>query len=80
MTEAIIVSLITGVFSVIAVGITNHHSNQKITLQLDKHLAVIDEKLKEMSDRMDKFDETAKLAYKHDKDIAVIKVKLNINE
>ena len=49
METAIIVALITGVFSLGGVIITCHNSNRKIEAQLEKAQAVTDTKLDELT-------------------------------
>lgn len=47
--ESIIVSLITGILSLIGVIITNTQANKKIEIQLDKQQAITDTKLEELT-------------------------------
>ena len=47
--EAIIVALITGGLSLLGVILSNSQSNKKTELQLDKHQAITDTKLEELT-------------------------------
>lgn len=49
MESSIIVALITGIFTVISVIITNVNGNKKIETTLDKQQAVTDTKLEELT-------------------------------
>lgn len=49
MSEAVLVALITGGLSVLAVVITNNAANQKFAAQLEKQQAVTDTKLEELT-------------------------------
>lgn len=49
MSDAIVVALITGGCSVLAVIITNTIANQKFTQQLEKQQAITDTKLEELT-------------------------------
>lgn len=78
MTEGIIIAIITGLFSVLAVAFTNHHQNSKITTQLDKHQAVTDEKISELRRETEKHNKVIERTYKLEKDVEVIKTKLKM--
>ena len=49
MSDAVIVALITAAATVIAVGIQNRSTQAKVTAELEKHQAVTDTKLDELT-------------------------------
>lgn len=49
MSEAIIVAIITGGLSLIGVIVSNNHTSQSMDAKLDKHQAVTDTKLEELT-------------------------------
>ena len=49
MTEAIIVALITGGFALLGTWLTVSSGNQKIMAEMDKHEAVQDERISELT-------------------------------
>ena len=49
MSDAVLAALITGACAVIAELIINHNSNLKLFAEMDKHNAVIDTKMDELT-------------------------------
>lgn len=49
MSEAVIVALITGIFAVIAQFIISRQSSKELYAKLDKHQAVTDTKIEELT-------------------------------
>ena len=49
MSEAVIVAIITGGLSLIGVIVSNNHTAQSMDAKLDKHQAVTDTKLEELT-------------------------------
>lgn len=86
MSEGIVLEIIGGFFAVTAVIITGYFNRQKqnadldkkfqeqtlkIAGQFEKHLAVIEEKIKSITDKLKDFDDITKMVHEHDKYIAV---------
>lgn len=49
MSDAVLAALITGVCAVIAELLITHNSNQKLFAEMDKHNAVTDTKIEELT-------------------------------
>lgn len=60
MSESIIVALITGIASVIAVIVTNSKSNSEMDAKLDKAQAVTQTKLENLTDEVRRHNDFAK--------------------
>lgn len=75
MSEAVIVALITGLFSVIAVIVTNISSNRKIQAQLDKQQAVFGEQLKELQRRVEVHNSVIERTYELERKVSVLEEK-----
>lgn len=87
MSEGLAIEIVGGIFAVVAVIITGYFNRQKQNAELDKkfqeqtlkiagefekHLAVIEEKIKVITDKLKDFDEITKMVHEHDKYIAVM--------
>ena len=53
MTENIIVAIITGLFAFAGVALSNYTANRKNTMEQVRRDAKIDDKIQELSDRVD---------------------------
>lgn len=53
MTENIIVAIITGMFAFIGVVVSNYATNKKMTIEQTKRDTRIEDKIQELSDRVD---------------------------
>lgn len=76
METAVLTALITGACSVIAVIITNINSNKQIDVKLDKQMAVIEERLKHLTDTVNKHNEVVTRTYVLEAEVREIKNKL----
>ena len=74
--EAIIVSIITGILSLVGVIITNVSSNRKIENQLEVHQAVTETKLESLTDEVRKHNNFASRIPVIEKDIEYLKVEV----
>lgn len=64
MDNAIIVALITLVGTVITVLVSNSSTRHSIMTQLDKHNAVQDERIRTLTDRVEKHNNVIERTYK----------------
>ncbi len=71
--ENIFVALITGVFSVFGVMITNKSSNDKLQKQLEIHQAVNDEKIDNLTKAVNKHNSVIERVYKLETNVDNIK-------
>lgn len=76
--ESIIVAVITGGLSLVGVVISNLTSNKKIETQLQVSQAVMDTKIQELSDRMNKHNNLVERVYKLEQEQAVTSEKMAV--
>lgn len=77
MDNAVIVALITGACSVLAVIVSNASSNRQIDIKLDKTVAVLEERIAHLTSQVEKHNEVITRTYECEKDIAEIKATLH---
>ena len=81
MDSGVIVAIITGVFSVLAILLTNIASNKAIAAKLDKQHAVFEaivtEKIGTLQKTVEKHNQVIDRTYKLEQKTAVIEQKLN---
>ena len=81
MDSGVIVAIITGVFSVLAILLTNIASNKAIDAKLDKQHAVFEaivtEKIGTLQKTVEKHNQVIDRTYKLEQKTAVIEQKLN---
>lgn len=73
METAVITALITGACSVLAVIITNINSNKQIDMKLDKQMAVFEEKLRHLTETVNKHNEVITRTYMLEAEVKEIK-------
>lgn len=73
MDTAIIVSILTGVFSLLGVIITNINSNRKIERQLEVSMAVTDTKLEALTKQVEKHNQIVERTFKLEQAVADLK-------
>ena len=73
MDTAIIVSILTGVFSLLGVIITNINSNRKIEHQLEVSMAVTDTKLEALTKQVEKHNQIVERTFKLEQAVADLK-------
>lgn len=75
METAVITALITGVCSVVAVVLTNVNANNQFDAKMDKHMAVIDERISTLSDRVEKHNSLVERTYELESRVSVLEAK-----
>lgn len=80
MTDAVVVALISGLMTLIGVIISNYVSNQKQDAIHDEKLNEITRRLDEHNGYAEKFAQNSERMATIEKDIAVIKTTLQIKE
>ena len=73
MDTAIIVSILTGIFSLLGVIITNINSNRKIERQLEVSMAVTDTKLEALTKQVEKHNQIVERTFKLEQAVADLK-------
>ncbi|MDD6689224.1 MAG: hypothetical protein PUE56_04340 [Clostridium sp.] len=71
----IIVAIITGGLSILGVIITNHNSNRKMQSAMEVQQAVINTKIDNLTDRVEKHNQVIERTYAAEKDITLLKEK-----
>lgn len=69
MTEAVIVSVLSGVFTIITTALTVRSGNNKIQNEIQMHNAVQDEKLDTLTKRVEKHNNVIERVYKLEEDV-----------
>lgn len=77
METTVLVALITGACSVAAVIITNMTSNRQIEQKLDIQQAVLEERIANLSDRVDKHNNLISRTYALEKEVDVLKERIS---
>lgn len=71
----IVVAIITGGLSILGVIITNHNSNKKMQSVMEVQQAVINTKIDNLTDRVEKHNQVIERTYAAEKDITLLKEK-----
>ena len=72
MTEGILIALISVLGGLITASITNKQGYNKIAAQLDKHQAVQDEKIAELTRQVEKHNGVVERVYVLERKVAVL--------
>lgn len=71
----IVVAIITGGLSILGVIITNHNSNKKMQSVMEVQQAVINTKIDNLTERVEKHNQVIERTYAAEKDITLLKEK-----
>ena len=74
----IIVAIITGGLSILGVIITNHNSNRKMQSAVEIQQAVINTKIDNLTDRVEKHNQVIERTYAAENEISVLKEKQTV--
>lgn len=75
--EQIVVAVVTGIASVIAVIITNSKANNEFDAKLDKQHAVMNEKLENLQQTVNKHNQVIERTYTLEKNVEVLSEKMS---
>lgn len=78
MSDAVLVALITGGFSVLAVLLTNAAANSQMQTQMDKQLALFQQQLAVLSERVAKHNNLIDRTYLLEQAVTVQEEKLKV--
>lgn len=78
MSDAVLVALITGGFSVLAVIMTNVAANRNMQAQMDKQLALFQQRLADLADRVSKHNNVIDRTYALEQRVTVQDEKIKV--
>lgn len=73
MEATVLTALITGACSVVAVILTNMESNKSIDMKLDKQQAVLEERISNLTDKVEKHNSLVERTYKLEAEVEELK-------
>lgn len=78
MDPAIIAALITGAASVVAITLTNSYQNRQAAQKIETKIALINQSIDTLSDRVDKHNSVIDRTYKLEQRTAVLEEKAKV--
>ena len=78
MEPTIAAALITGAVTILALVITNNYQNRRIVQLMEIKLALINQTIQTLSDRVDKHNSVVDRTYKLEEQIALLEKDINV--